>query len=66
MFGGFARLSEAPRSPSEQLRIAIAGPLVTLLLAVVLLGGVALLDSSGLSPPRPVAIAPIRSPPSPC
>lgn len=48
MFGGFARLSEAPRSPGEQLRIAIAGPAVTLLITVLFLGGVALLDPSGL------------------
>jgi Zn-dependent protease len=48
MFGGFARLSEAPRTPGEQLRIAIAGPAVTLLLAILLLGGVAVLDSAGL------------------
>lgn len=47
MFGGFARLTEAPRTPGEQLRIALAGPLVTLVLAVLLLGGAALIDSSG-------------------
>lgn len=48
MFGGIARLSEAPRTPAEQLRIAIAGPAVTLLLAVLLLGGVGVFDSAGL------------------
>ncbi len=32
----------------EQLRIAIAGPAVTLLITVLFLGGVALLDPSGL------------------
>lgn len=48
MFGGFARLSEAPRTPGEQFKIAAAGPLVTLLLTVVLLGGVALADGAGL------------------
>lgn len=38
LFGGFARLSESPRSPGEELRIALAGPAVTLLLAALFLG----------------------------
>ncbi|MBO9532482.1 MAG: site-2 protease family protein [Solirubrobacteraceae bacterium] len=49
MFGGFARLTESPRTPGEQLRIAAAGPFVTFVLAAALLGGVALIDSSGFS-----------------
>jgi Zn-dependent protease len=48
MFGGFARMREAPRTPSEQLRIALAGPLVTLLVTVLLLGGIAVFHSGGL------------------
>ncbi|MEH3053161.1 MAG: site-2 protease family protein [Patulibacter minatonensis] len=47
MFGGFARLAEAPRTPNEQLRVAIAGPLVTLVLTVLLLGGVGIFDGEG-------------------
>lgn len=38
MFGGFARLRDAPRTPGEQFKIAAAGPLVTLVLTAVLLG----------------------------
>src|SRR4051794_4684056 len=49
MFGGFARLRDAPRTPGEQFKIAVAGPLVSLVLAVVLLGGALLADSAGLS-----------------
>lgn len=49
MFGGFARLREAPRTPGEQFKIAVAGPLVTLVLAVLFLGGVALVDPDGIS-----------------
>src|SRR6195952_1318707 len=48
LFGGFARLDEAPRAPGEEFRVAIAGPAVSLLLAVLFLGGVALIDSAGL------------------
>ncbi len=48
MFGGFARLSETPRTPGEQFKVAAAGPLVTLVIAAVLLGGVGLFDSGGL------------------
>jgi Zn-dependent protease len=49
MFGGFARLSESPRTPGEQFRIAAAGPLVSLVLTVLFVGGVVLLDSDGFS-----------------
>jgi Zn-dependent protease len=49
MFGGFARMREAPRSPGEQFRIAIAGPIVTLVLTVLLLGGVAIFHAGGLT-----------------
>ena len=48
MFGGFARLREAPRTPGEQFRIAVAGPLVTLLLTVLFLGGVVLFEPDGI------------------
>jgi Zn-dependent protease len=34
MFGGFTRMSRAPDSPGQEFRIAAAGPLVTLLIAV--------------------------------
>lgn len=49
MFGGVAHLGEAPRTPREELRIAAAGPFVTFLLAVLLLGGGLLADPSGIS-----------------
>ncbi|MBJ7472014.1 MAG: site-2 protease family protein [Solirubrobacteraceae bacterium] len=48
MFGGFARLKEAPRTPGEQFKIAVAGPLVTLLLAVLFLGSAFLIDAGSL------------------
>jgi Zn-dependent protease len=35
MFGGFTRMSRAADSPGQEFRIAAAGPLVTLLIAVV-------------------------------
>lgn len=46
MFGGFARLREAPRTPGEQFRIAAAGPLVTLVLAAIFLGATLAIDAS--------------------
>lgn len=49
MFGGVAHLSEHPRTPREEFRIAVAGPLVTLMIAVLLLGGAWLVDQSGVS-----------------
>lgn len=49
MFGGFARLRDAPRTPGEQFKIAVAGPLVSLFLAVVLLGTALAVDPTGLS-----------------
>ncbi|MFT4035694.1 MAG: site-2 protease family protein [Patulibacter sp.] len=49
MFGGLARLNEPPQTPRAQLRIAAAGPLVTMLLAAALLGGAMLLDADGFS-----------------
>ncbi|MDQ8045166.1 MAG: site-2 protease family protein [Solirubrobacteraceae bacterium] len=49
MFGGFARMREAPRTPGEQFRVAVAGPIVTLVLTVLLLGGVALFHDGGLT-----------------
>jgi Zn-dependent protease len=48
LFGGFARLDEAPRTPAEELRVAAAGPAVTLALAIIFLGSVVLIDQSGL------------------
>jgi Zn-dependent protease len=35
MFGGFTRMDRAPDSPGQEFRIAVAGPLVTLLIAAV-------------------------------
>jgi Zn-dependent protease len=35
MFGGFTRMSRAASSPGQEFRIAAAGPMVTLLIAVV-------------------------------
>lgn len=49
LFGGFAKLSESPRTPGEELRIAVAGPVVSLMLAILFLGGALLVDPTGLS-----------------
>lgn len=43
IFGGVAELTEEPRTPGAEFRIAIAGPVVSLLLAA-LFGGLWLLD----------------------
>ncbi|HEY1099900.1 MAG TPA: M50 family metallopeptidase, partial [Myxococcota bacterium] len=34
LFGGTAKMGEAPRSPREELIVAVAGPAVSLLLAI--------------------------------
>ena len=45
IFGGVAQISQEPRSPGAEFRIAIAGPLVSLGLAVIF-GGLWLLDQA--------------------
>jgi Zn-dependent protease len=47
MFGGFTRMDRAAQTPGQELRIAAAGPLVTLLIAVVGAGvGIAVMGFS--------------------
>jgi Zn-dependent protease len=45
-FGGLAKMTRDTRSPGEELRVAGAGPLVTLLVALLAFGGVALLGQT--------------------
>ena len=47
MFGGVAKMERDTRSPGEEFRVAVAGPLVTLLIAVACFGAVAALDGVG-------------------
>jgi Zn-dependent protease len=47
-FGGMARMEQIPESPQEELRIAVAGPLVNLAIAVVLIAFALLLDVRGV------------------
>ncbi|MBV9214291.1 MAG: site-2 protease family protein [Actinobacteria bacterium] len=44
MFGGVARMSSDTRTPGQELRVAIAGPLVTLVIAAVCYGAGQLVD----------------------
>ncbi|HYF27250.1 MAG TPA: site-2 protease family protein [Baekduia sp.] len=46
-FGGIAKLTREPRTPGEEFRVAVAGPLVTLLLVGVCLGLAAALARAG-------------------
>ncbi len=48
--GGIARLLTMPKKPSEELKIAIAGPLVNLLIALVLGIGLYFLSPRGIFP----------------
>lgn len=45
LFGGVAKMTAPPRSPGDEIAIAIAGPLVSLALAAVSLGGTFALGS---------------------
>ena len=47
LFGGVARLSRDSRTPGEEFRIAIAGPVVTLLIVGICFGIAALLQGAG-------------------
>jgi Zn-dependent protease len=47
MFGGFARLEKDSDSPATEFKIAIAGPLVTLVIALACVGAFLLLAPSG-------------------
>ncbi len=42
VFGGLAKLSRDSETPGEEFRVAVAGPVVTAVLALLCLGGVAL------------------------
>lgn len=42
VFGGLAKLSRDSETPGEEFRVAVAGPIVTAVLALLCLGGVAL------------------------
>jgi Zn-dependent protease len=46
-FGGLARLDREPRSPGAEFAVAIAGPLVTLLVVVVCAGAATMLEGGG-------------------
>ncbi len=45
LFGGVAKMTAPPRSPGDEIAIAIAGPLVSLALAAAFLGGAFLLGA---------------------
>jgi len=44
LFGGLARLERDTRTPGEEFKVAVAGPLVTLAIAVICFGAATLLD----------------------
>lgn len=46
LFGGVAKMTAPPRSPKDEIAIAIAGPLVSLALAAAFLGGTFALGAS--------------------
>jgi Zn-dependent protease len=62
VFGGLAKLSREARSPGEEFRVAVAGPLVTLLLTVLGFVGVALSSRPGTTLDAIVGSATISSP----
>jgi Zn-dependent protease len=47
MFGGVAKMERDTRSAGEEFRVAVAGPVVTLLIAVACFGGAAVLGGAG-------------------
>jgi Zn-dependent protease len=47
MFGGVAKMERDTRSAGEEFRVAIAGPVVTLLIAVACFGGAVALSGTG-------------------
>jgi Zn-dependent protease len=49
MFGGVSQLSEEPRGPGRELAMAVAGPLMSVVLAVVFYLAYALLYDAGVS-----------------
>ena len=52
-FGGVAKLSRDTKSPGEEFKVAIAGPLVTLVIVGICVGiGVALYGQNSCSPAR--------------
>jgi len=46
LFGGVSKLSEEPKSPEVELKMAIAGPLMSLALAVIFFGASLVLNSA--------------------
>lgn len=48
LFGGVAEMSDEPRTPKAEFLIAIAGPVVSVLLAALFAGGAALAPLAGL------------------
>lgn len=47
MFGGVAKMERDTRSAGEEFRVAVAGPLVTLAIAVACYGAASLIDGAG-------------------
>jgi Zn-dependent protease len=47
MFGGVAKMERDTRSAGEEFRVAVAGPVVTLLIAAACYGAVTLIDGTG-------------------
>jgi len=58
IFGGVSALGSEPRTPGQEFRVAIVGPLVSFLLALVfgIVTAVAFLSDVGDSPPAAVAL----------
>ena len=52
--GGLARLGSPPEKPLDEVKIAVAGPLVNLLLAPVFFGAALLLGAAPLAPTAPL------------
>lgn len=50
LFGGLAEMYASPRKPSEEATVALAGPAVTVILAVAFFGASLALTTSGVAP----------------
>lgn len=62
LLGGLARMDREPASAGVEFRVAAAGPFVTLLLAIGLLGGAAAVHSGPLEELKPLTIVDGESP----